>query len=209
MTQQEFIELAESKGATVEIKDGKIHITTSRRLNLESLTSFTGDVVFNVGEWLDLGSVTSFTGDVVFNVGEWLNLGSVTSFTGDVVFNVGEWLNLGSVTSFTGDVVFNVGGRLNLESLTSFTEGVVFNVGGRLSLRSVKWAVKNCGDADRSIVAVMQQGRLQVSLGCFHGTEDEAIEAISGKYSRTKKDEYISKVKEAFEIARRFYKIVN
>ena len=74
-------------------------------------------------------------------------------------------------------------------------------VGGLLNLSGtqITGAVYNCGYTGRAIHPYRNNGRIVISLGCFIGTEDEAIQAISIKYSGQAKDDYIAKVHLAFQ----------
>ena len=74
-------------------------------------------------------------------------------------------------------------------------------MGGSLYLSgtAITGAVYDCGNEKRAAVAYQhpEKGRV-VSLGCFVGTEAEAISAIYAKYGDTEAgNAYIAKVKQA------------
>ena len=54
-----------------------------------------------------------------------------------------------------------------------------------------------CGKHNRCIYISRSEPSI-INIGCFEGTKEEAIEAISNKYRGTEKDDYISKVEECF-----------
>ena len=55
----------------------------------------------------------------------------------------------------------------------------------------------NCGRANRAIHLDLKDKNL-IRIGCFKGTKEEAIRAISKKYNCKERDEYITKVDECF-----------
>ena len=57
--------------------------------------------------------------------------------------------------------------------------------------------VERCGENKRTIYLNKIDNTI-VHVGCFYGTKDEAIEAISKKYSGKDKEEYINKIEELF-----------
>lgn len=65
--------------------------------------------------------------------------------------------------------------------------------------------VTDAGIYGRNLVAVnCEDGDARIALGCFWGTEQEAIKAIKKKYGFLNKyrRSYIRKIKQAFEINR-------
>jgi hypothetical protein len=76
-------------------------------------------------------------------------------------------------------------------------------VGGSLYLRetAIKGAVYGCGNSNRAIYAYKSlDGIRKISLGCFVGTQSEAIDAVKGKYGDTEEAaKYIAAINEAFE----------
>ena len=78
--------------------------------------------------------------------------------------------------------------------------------GGYLDLsgcENIPNGVYACGDEKRNISCYNHPEKgLVVSLGCFIGTEEECVQAITRKYDTKKSGkEYISKVQEAFLLA--------
>ncbi|MCR8711316.1 hypothetical protein, partial [Aliarcobacter butzleri] len=59
--------------------------------------------------------------------------------------------------------------------------------------------VHNCGIENRTIYLDYNDKNI-ICLGCFRGTQDEAIKAISEKYkyNHDKRDKYIQDVKDCF-----------
>jgi len=60
-------------------------------------------------------------------------------------------------------------------------------------------SVFHCGTEHRSIYRTKDEPEL-IRIGCFKGTRDKAIKAISKKYKGKEKEDYISKVNECFNI---------
>ena len=105
-------------------------------------------------------------------------------------------------------IVFNNQGSVDLRSLTALPEGIQFNNQGSVYLGSLTaWDMENCGSSRRNIYIVNQKGILKVKLGCFWGTKEEAIKAIEEKYRKEQGDEYIIKIKLAFDKGKERYKI--
>jgi len=70
-----------------------------------------------------------------------------------------------------------------------------------LNLIDVPLAVMyNCGDSNRVIKIHLSDPDI-IHIGCFKGIRDEAVEAISEKYSGEKKEDYIRKVDNCFRKA--------
>ncbi|MFA7128499.1 MAG: hypothetical protein WC136_04960 [Sphaerochaeta sp.] len=65
------------------------------------------------------------------------------------------------------------------------------------NLRLYVKIVYNCGNSNRRIYRKIETPEL-IHIGCFIGTHQEAIDAISKKYKGSDRDEYISKVNECF-----------
>ena len=102
-----------------------------------------------------------------------------------------------------------VGGSLVLRGtgITALPEGLT--VGGYLYLSGtgITGAVTNCGNEKRTIHPYFDKGgRIVISLGCFIGNKDQAIAAISRKYSGKDRDDYVSKVELAFANFKPSYK---
>jgi hypothetical protein len=97
-----------------------------------------------------------------------------------------------------------VGGWLYLSGCDLTGVTLPKTVGDSLYLcgsKNLKNAVYNCGENNRTICAYRNKYyNVVVSLGCFIGTLNMCIEAISNKYSGAKKENYISKVKQAFDL---------
>jgi hypothetical protein len=95
-----------------------------------------------------------------------------------------------------------VGGSLDLENtaITALPDNLT--VGGSLDLSgtAITGSVYNCGNYGRTICAYKHtSGNVVVSLGCFVGTLDECAAKISEKYTGRDAEEYISKVRQAFD----------
>ncbi len=59
--------------------------------------------------------------------------------------------------------------------------------------------VHHCGDTNR-IIRISKFNVSIIEMGCFRGTQKEAIEAVSKKYSGKAKDDYINKINECFKL---------
>jgi len=58
-------------------------------------------------------------------------------------------------------------------------------------------SIFNCGDSNRCIY--INKDKLDIiHIGCFSGTQKEAIKAISKNYKGDERDDYINKVNECF-----------
>jgi hypothetical protein len=95
-----------------------------------------------------------------------------------------------------------VGGSLYLSGCDLSGVTLPQTVGGSLDLSGVtniQNGVYNCGNEDRTIVAYNHptKGKV-VSLGCFIGTEEECVSAISAKYTGDSALQYCQKIHEAF-----------
>ena len=99
----------------------------------------------------------------------------------------------------------SVGGFLDLRGctgLTSLPENL--SVGGFLYLEGCTGlidcpVVHNCGNENRTIYIKKQNPKL-IHIGCFVGTQKEAINAVKLKYGNDSND-YVAKIKKCFEIA--------
>ena len=95
------------------------------------------------------------------------------------------------------------GGSLDLSGCDLAGITLPTSIGGYLDLRGSKnldTAVYNCGSEKRTIAAYNHaENGIVVRLGCFIGGEQEAIDAINGKYKGVAAAEYCSKVSEAFK----------
>jgi len=60
-------------------------------------------------------------------------------------------------------------------------------------------SVFHCGVKHRTIYRTKDEPDL-INIGCFNGTKDEAIIAISKKYKSKERDDYISKVNKCFSV---------
>ena len=94
----------------------------------------------------------------------------------------------------------SVGGYLDLEgtAITSLPDNL--SVGGYLYLQGTAITypvVYNCGRSDRQIQLKFSD-RTKILIGCFEGTKEEAIKAISERYNGKEKEDYIAKVNECF-----------
>ena len=101
----------------------------------------------------------------------------------------------------------SVGGWLDLSGCDLKGITLPTSVGGDICMvgcDNVPNGVYNCGNEGRTIAAYNHPEKgLVISLGCFVGTEVEAIQAIKEKYGDTKDcEEYIEKVSEAFKLYR-------
>ncbi|MFW3413088.1 hypothetical protein ACN9J3_10180, partial [Aliarcobacter butzleri] len=78
-------------------------------------------------------------------------------------------------------------------------------VGGSLDLRGTGITnyplVHNCGVERRTIYLDYNDKNI-ICLGCFRGTQDQAIQAISEKYkyNHDERDKYIQNVKDCFDL---------
>lgn len=61
--------------------------------------------------------------------------------------------------------------------------------------------VLNCGDEKRAIWIDVKEPNI-IHIGCFSGTKERAIRAISGKYTGKERDDYIAKVEECFGLVK-------
>ena len=59
--------------------------------------------------------------------------------------------------------------------------------------------VHNCGNHNRYIYRLIETPDI-IHIGCFRGTQQEAIDAIRRNYDGEDRDEYISKVNECFDV---------
>ena len=83
-------------------------------------------------------------------------------------------------------------------SLSSIPDNLTFDLSGRTSLTDYP-VVYDCGKEKRIIYIKIQTPKL-IHIGCFVGTEMEAINAVNKKYGHDSGG-YIAKIKECFEIA--------
>ena len=89
-------------------------------------------------------------------------------------------------------------GSVYLRSLTTLPDGIQFNNQGYVDLSSLCPDSINAGNENRNLFVVLQKGELKIKLGCFWGTEKEAVIAIAKAYSGKSAKEYIEKVQSAF-----------
>ena len=111
-----------------------------------------------------------------------------SEFNGDIskwdVSNVKSMIGMFMNSKFNGDI--SKWDISNVERMTSIFEGTKDLI-----------YVESCGENKRTIYLNKIDNTI-VHIGCFHGTKDEAIEAISKKYSGQDKKEYINKIEELF-----------
>ena len=99
----------------------------------------------------------------------------------------------------------SVGGSLNLEGctgLTSLPENL--SVGGYLNLEGCTGlidypVIHNCGNEKR-IIYIKKKNPKLIHIGCFVGTQKEAINAVKLKYGNDSNG-YVAKIKKCFKIA--------
>ncbi|WP_418186763.1 hypothetical protein [Aliarcobacter lanthieri] len=99
----------------------------------------------------------------------------------------------------------SVGGSLYLSNtgITSLPDNL--SVSGYLDLRNTGITnyplVHNCGIGSRTIYLDRNDKNI-ICIGCFRGTQDEAIQAISEKYkyNHNERDKYIQNVKDCFDL---------
>lgn len=63
--------------------------------------------------------------------------------------------------------------------------------------------VRDCGKHKR-IIRIFKSEPDKISIGCFYGTQDEAIEAINISYNSREAQDYIDKVNQCFEMAKQY-----
>jgi hypothetical protein len=97
MTQEEFIEVLDSKRYPYEIEGNKIVVTYKGCVDLRSLTSIPPNVEFRNGMLVRLSSITSLPPNVEFRNGMSVNLASLTSIPPGVEFENGGGVDLGSL----------------------------------------------------------------------------------------------------------------
>jgi len=61
--------------------------------------------------------------------------------------------------------------------------------------------VHYCGEYNRPIY-ILKDNPNKIYIGCFYGTQEEAIKAINKKYNGKEAKEYVSKVNKCFELAK-------
>jgi hypothetical protein len=144
-------------------------------MNIEKNHTGNLDLSFNTG-------ITSLPDGLT--VGASLDLTGCTGITSlPDGLNLGEWLYLEGCTG-----------------LTSLPDGLT--VGASLYLTgctNIIPAETNAGNDKRSLYPFLNGGEWKISLGCFMGTEEEAIRAIRKKYGQN--SNYERKVINAFQKA--------
>ncbi|MFW6008847.1 MAG: hypothetical protein ACOCP8_06240 [archaeon] len=65
--------------------------------------------------------------------------------------------------------------------------------------------VKNCGVKNR-IIHIKKNNPNLIWIGCFEGTQKEAIKAVKKKYKNHKlKDDYINKINQCFKLSKKIF----
>ncbi|MBL3518952.1 hypothetical protein H0A43_00500, partial [Arcobacter lanthieri] len=138
-----------------------------------------------------------------------LNVGGSLDLRGTGITSLPDNLNVGGSLDLRGTGIttlpdnLSVGGYLDLRGtgITALPDNL--NVGGSLDLSGTGITnyplVDNCGIENRTIYLDLKDKNI-ICIGCFRGTQDEAIKAISEKYkyNHDERDKYIQNVKDCF-----------
>jgi len=83
-------------------------------------------------------------------------------------------------TEKDGVIIIDEKGSVYLSSLTALPDGIQFNNQGSVYLRSLKNFDETQAGADKRNLYVVNGDKygMRISLGCFIGTEEEALSAV-------------------------------
>lgn len=95
-------------------------------------------------------------------------------------------------------------GDIELPFVYEIPDDYIFYNTGDIFLSGIKPDEIDAGECKRSLRVINQNGILKIRLGCFYGTKEEAITAITYKYYNNPDiihlmDPYLDKVNLSFE----------
>lgn len=161
--------------------------------------------------------------NTVFKNGKFIEL-SVKKVPKNLIFKNSGGVSLYDVKKIRKDTLFKNKGYLVLHDLESLPKDYIFHcINPKRKKPEIYFRDSNfkfdeyeAGRFDRNLYVIMTPMGLQIPLGCFCGTERQAIEAVTRKYNSEfsmglvgmeMKSKYIGKIQSAFKKARKRWKI--